>query len=117
MAYEAGMLLEAMIKGILDGELDEKISDVRRDKGWDEFYLTFQQKPDLFLTFLLRNGWVASQLQPRPEENTIQYYINWKTGEKTARYFPPNPTGKASGIYNVPMIGTSNELDLKRKLG
>lgn len=117
MVHEAGMLIQAMNEHVFGKELEEKIDDVRKDKGWDEFYLTFQQKPDLFMCNIIRNGWTASNVQPRPQSNTIQFYVNWKQGRVESRVFPPDSREGQGDIYHVPLIDGKQELNYSRKLG
>jgi hypothetical protein len=113
MVFEIGEVIERMREDLFSKELQTKIEQVRKDKGWDEFYLVFAQKPDLYLVNVLRNVWVASETKPNPISNTIHFYINWKQGRIEHRVFVPSK----SNIYNYPLLKGKKEFDLRRKIG
>jgi hypothetical protein len=114
VTFEVGNLIEEMSNEIFANELHEKIKEVRKDQGWDEFWLIFQQKPDMYLANVIRNGWTATNVKPQPISNTIHFYVNWKQGRIESMVFPPDTVN--TDMYNYMPLDGKGELDYTRKL-
>lgn len=76
MTVDIGMLLEEMNTEILGKELEKRATEIHEKQGWDEFYLVYSAKPDLFLPTVIRETWAAQEKLPNPISNTIQFYVN-----------------------------------------
>lgn len=113
MAFEIGEVLKAMDEDVMGRKLEEKIHEVRKEKNWDEFWIVYSMKPDMYLVNVLRESWIATDKRPNPISNTIHFYINWKQGRVESKAFVPSK----SNLYDFPLLPGESEFNLNKKIG
>lgn len=79
MREEKGAIIQAMCLDLQD-DLPNRVSDVRKQTGWDEFWMLFTMREDICNPKVIRQGWVACPIAPLNIEGTLVFYVNYKKG-------------------------------------
>lgn len=80
MVYQIGEVRDAMTKHFLEKQLWETAQEVRKEKGWNEFWMIFHDREDIGLCNVIRRARVATNKRPPKMLASMCFHVVWDRG-------------------------------------